>query len=85
MCTVGSTSAERGLPRMHVALCLTGARHGGQIRIPLICSLYGPEYRIGLRRIGTTWHYANRGLGTSKFAARFLCPPEVAVITLRRR
>lgn len=77
---------ERDLARMGVSLCLTGARHGGQIRIPLISSLYGPDYRIGLRRIGPrTWLYANRGLGTSKVAARFLCPPEVSVITLRKR
>jgi predicted MPP superfamily phosphohydrolase len=76
---------RRSLVRRHVTLCLTGARHGGQVRIPLLCRFYGREYRIGLERVGPrTWHYANRGLGTTKFAARFLCSPEVSVITLKR-
>lgn len=74
-----TTSAHRG-----IALSLTGAKHGGQVRIPLIHRLYwhGPE--IGLRRIDGMWHYASPGLGTAHTRARFFCPPEVAVFTLRR-
>jgi len=39
------------------------------------------EWAQGLHQVGDNWLYVNRGLGTY-FPGRFLCPPEVTVITL---
>lgn len=71
--------------RRGVALSLTGAKHGGQIRVPLLHRLYWHGPAIGLHRVnGAMWHYASPGLGTAHTRARFFCPPEVSVFTLRR-
>ncbi|HEY3298381.1 MAG TPA: metallophosphoesterase [Armatimonadota bacterium] len=84
-----------------VDLILAGHTHGGQIRFPgigalwLHCrhhlgisdGLYTPdELCRKLRRtdIGSSL-YVSRGLGSSNIRARFLCPPEVTKITLRRK
>lgn len=39
------------------------------------------EWCRGLHRVGTNWLYVNRGLGTY-FPGRFMCNPELTVITL---
>ncbi len=71
--------------RAGAVLALTGARHGGQVRIPLLRRIYWDGPDIGLRKVnGAMWHYASPGLGTAHTRARFLCPPEVSVFTLRR-
>lgn len=71
--------------RRGIVLSLTGGRHGGQVRIPLIAKLYGRSHDVGLSRIGgRMWHYASAGVGVSHLHARLFCPPEVAVITLKR-
>jgi predicted MPP superfamily phosphohydrolase len=74
-----------------VDLLLCGDTHGGQIVFPLL----GPLVRIarwddrfyesGLERLGSIWIYVNRGIGMEGGGvprARFLCPPEVALIEL---
>jgi len=71
-------------------LFLAGHTHGGQIRLPLVGALwspvdgYLPGQAHGLDRLETGWSYVTRGLGTSVLPMRLLCPPEIAVLTLRR-
>jgi predicted MPP superfamily phosphohydrolase len=81
-------------------LVLAGHTHGGQIRFPVIGPLwlhcrhhfgisdgyFGPDALSG--RVGASMDgihlYVSRGLGTSGIPARFLCPPEIALVSLRR-
>jgi hypothetical protein len=71
-----------------VALSVAGHTHGGQVRLPLIGALYVPS-RYGLRYAyghvieGGRHLFVTRGLGHSVLPVRFLCPPEIVVITLR--
>ncbi len=70
-------------------LVLSGHTHGGQVRLPLIGPLYvntelGKAYHQGLHRFGGSWLYVNRGVGTRGLPIRFLCPPELTIITLER-
>jgi len=71
-----------------VDLVLAGHTHGGQVVIPLLGLLYVPlppdsrEYVKGLFVEGETSMYVTSGVGCSLLPLRFLCPPEVALITL---
>jgi len=73
-----------------VDLILAGHTHGGQIRLPWVGALWVPgqgkfpKYDAGLFFQDGTYLYINRGLGTSGIPVRFMCRPEVAVITLTR-
>jgi uncharacterized protein len=70
-------------------LILSGHTHGGQVRLPLLQPFYLPRfsgaYVEGLYRVGpaSTPLYVTRGIGTSVVPARFFCPPEITLITLR--
>lgn len=68
-------------------LQLSGHSHGGQVGIPLLRRLILPpmsqRYTSGLHRVGGMWQYTNRGLGFVKARLRFLCRPEITVLTLR--
>jgi len=68
------------------ALVLAGHTHGGQIRIPLL----PPVTPVGAGRFLEGWYYdtfaplyVTRGIGTTGIPARFRCPAEVPVFTLR--
>ncbi len=67
-------------------LSLSGHSHGGQLVLPRIGPLvlppYGKKYYSGLYRINGMYQYTTRGLGTSTFAVRLNCPPEISVLTL---
>jgi len=81
-------------------LVLAGHTHGGQVRIPFVGAIwlnlrhrlgisrghYGPEAlsRMLGRNLPHTHLYVSGGIGGSWFRARFMCPPEIALITLRR-
>lgn len=73
-----------------VNLVLAGHTHGGQIRLPWVGALYipgqgkFPYYDAGLFFREGTYLYINRGLGASGIPVRFMCRPEVAVITLTK-
>lgn len=70
-------------------LILAGHTHGGQIALPRIGPLYVPSrlgrrYASGLYQLDGGWLFVNRGLGEVFPPLRVDCPPEVALITLRR-
>lgn len=71
------------------AAILAGHTHGGQVRLPLIGPLHVPgglgrRYAAGLHRMGEQWLFINRGLGEIFPPMRVACPPEIALLTLRR-
>jgi predicted MPP superfamily phosphohydrolase len=70
-----------------VDLIVSGHTHGGQVRLPWIGALRNPSwndalYDEGLRRRPWTQVYTSRGVGTVHLPVRFLCRPEVAILTL---
>lgn len=68
-------------------LTLSGHTHGGQINLlPGLSSawLVGPR-TMGLYRKGDDVLYVSRGLGVVGLPMRVFAPPEIVVITLRRR
>ncbi|PJN57423.1 hypothetical protein PAEVO_41570 [Paenibacillus sp. GM2FR] len=70
-------------------LQLSGHSHGGQIRLPWVGEVITPpgakRYVQGLYTIGSQGMllYVNRGIGTTQLPFRFLCKPELTVLTLR--
>ncbi len=75
--------------RWNIDLVLSGHTHGGQVCIPgfgplLLPIQQGKWLASGLQRRGRTQIYVNRGVGLVAPPVRFLCPPEVALITMRR-
>ncbi len=74
-----------------VDLYLAGHTHGGQIRLPfygavLSSSLHGKRYEMGHYQEGNTHLYVARGVGMEGLGApraRFLCPPEIVLWTLK--
>jgi uncharacterized protein len=75
-----------------VHLQLSGHSHGGQIQLPfigpIITPVYAEKYTDGLYALQGTAHvlqlYVNRGLGTTRLPFRFLCKPEITVLTLKK-
>lgn len=70
-----------------VGLVLSGHTHGGQIVVPglgapIVPSRYGQKYLCGLVRAPVCQVFITRGVGTVTPPARFLCRPEVVLITL---
>jgi predicted MPP superfamily phosphohydrolase len=82
-----------------VDLVLSGHTHGGQIKAPILGALYTHSYLgramahglyegkslkkiIGFRP-GRTQLYVTRGIGVSGMSLRFLCRPELTILTLR--
>lgn len=72
--------------RYPVDLMLSGHTHGGQVRIPFMPPLnlppLGEKYVEGRFVLGNLQLYVNRGIGTVGLPFRFLCPPEITLITL---
>lgn len=68
-------------------LMLSGHTHGGQVRFPVIGSVFVPskfgvKYAHGLYLEQNTYLYVNRGIGVTEPPLRFLCKPEITEITL---
>ena len=75
--------------RIPFDLMLSGHTHGGQIALPFFGPLavpsdYGKEYAKGLIDAGQQKLFITAGVGTSLLPARFMCPPEIVLLTLRR-
>jgi uncharacterized protein len=76
------TAADAG-----VGLVLAGHTHGGQVRLPVLGSIYGrsPEqtrFKVGWARLGSTQIYVSRGIGTIVLPVRYRCSPEIPLFTL---
>jgi predicted MPP superfamily phosphohydrolase len=71
-----------------IDLQLSGHSHGGQVRLPIVGAVttppYGDKYVMGHYQVkGSNLQvYTNRGVGTTSLPIRFLCRPEITVITL---
>jgi uncharacterized protein len=70
-----------------VGLVLSGHTHGGQIIVPsygapIVPSRYGQKYLHGLVKGPHCPVFVTRGVGTVIPPIRFLCRPEVVLITL---
>ena len=70
-----------------VGLVLSGHTHGGQILVPglgapIVPSQYGQKYLYGLVDGPSCQVFITRGVGTITPPARFLCRPEIVLITL---
>ena len=70
-----------------VGLVLSGHTHGGQIVVPglgapIVPSRYGQKYLHGLVQAPSCQVFITRGVGTISPPVRFLCRPEIILITL---
>lgn len=68
---------------------LSGHTHGGQVRLPVVGSVYGrsklgERFVEGWNRLDGTQIYVNRGIGKVLVPLRYDCPPEIACLRLRR-
>lgn len=78
-----------GWARQHgVDLMLAGHNHGGQIRFPVVGSVFSPSihgrrYDHGMFFEPPTFLHVNRGL-SGQHPVRYNCRPEVALLALRR-
>ena len=78
-----------GMTNFPVDIQLSGHSHGGQIQAPffgpVVTSALAKKYVEGLYDIGTEGMqlYVSRGIGTTGMPLRFLCNPELTVITLK--
>jgi predicted MPP superfamily phosphohydrolase len=70
-----------------VQLVLSGHTHGGQVLLPGVGAIAGRKFPVlsGLASNGGTSLFVSRGVGTVYVPVRINCPPEVAVLTLRRQ
>lgn len=70
----------------HAPLTIAGHTHGGQGRLPLWGPITLPpgsgRYEDGWYEQSGSRMYVSRGIGTSIVRARFLCRPEVTLLTL---
>jgi hypothetical protein len=71
---------------LDIPLVLSGHTHGGQVVLPIIGAVAARRYPVvaGAGTRGRTAIFVSRGLGTVFVPVRLNCPPEVAVLTLRR-
>ena len=71
---------------LNVPAVLSGHTHGGQVVIPGVGALAGRRFPVlaGLARKEQTSIFVSRGVGTVYVPVRINCPPEVAIVTLKR-
>jgi predicted MPP superfamily phosphohydrolase len=74
-------AAELNLP-----LVLSGHTHGGQVVLPALGALAKSNFPVlaGFTQQGNTSLFVSRGVGTVYVPVRMNCPPDVAVLTLKR-
>ncbi len=69
-----------------IALQMSGHTHGGQICAPVVGPIllpdYGRKYPYGLYQREGASLFVTRGIGTLTIPARFLCAPELAILSL---
>jgi predicted MPP superfamily phosphohydrolase len=71
---------------LDVQLVLSGHTHGGQVIVPGIGAVAGRKFPVlaGYAMRDNTALFVSRGVGTVYVPLRINCPPDVAVLTLRR-
>lgn len=72
----------RAAARMGISLVLSGHTHGGQVRLPVVGSIYGrsgerSRFKSGRDSLGATQIYVSRGIGTVVLPVRYGCPSEI--------
>jgi predicted MPP superfamily phosphohydrolase len=72
---------------LDIPAVLSGHTHGGQVVLPGVGALARRNFPViaGLARQSDTSMFVSRGVGTVYVPIRINCPPEVALVTLRRR
>jgi predicted MPP superfamily phosphohydrolase len=72
---------------LNVPAVLSGHTHGGQVVLPGVGMVVKNRFPVvaGLGHRDNTSMFVSRGIGTVYVPVRINCPPEVALITLRRR
>jgi predicted MPP superfamily phosphohydrolase len=72
---------------LDVPAVLSGHTHGGQVVLPGIGAIARREFPViaGNGHEGATNIFVSRGVGTVYVPIRINCPPEVAIVTLRRQ
>jgi predicted MPP superfamily phosphohydrolase len=72
---------------LDVPAVLSGHTHGGQVVLPGLGAIARREFPVvaGLGRRDNTNIFVSRGVGTVYVPVRINCPPEVAIVTLRRQ
>jgi predicted MPP superfamily phosphohydrolase len=78
----------RRAARQGVSLVLSGHTHGGQLKLPVVGSIYGKplertRFKAGLDAMGQTQIYVSRGIGTVVLPVRYRCPAEIPVFHLQ--
>jgi predicted MPP superfamily phosphohydrolase len=73
--------------QLDVGGVLSGHTHGGQIVLPGLGAIAARRFPVAAGRIrrDDTWLFVSRGIGTTYVPVRLGCPPEVALVTLRRQ
>jgi hypothetical protein len=71
---------------LDVQLVLSGHTHGGQVRLPGVGAIAGRKFPVlaGTGQDGNATVFVSRGVGTVYVPIRINCPPDVAILTLRR-
>ena len=72
---------------LDVGLVLSGHTHGGQVVLPLFGAVAARKFPViaGAAFQNNTAIFVSRGVGTVYVPYRFNCPPDVSILTLRRR
>ncbi len=80
--------ADNFAPAFPFIAQLSGHSHGGQVRLPFIGAMarapLGRKYVMGQFDVQGMRLYVSRGVGMAQPYVRFLCPPEVTLLTLRK-
>jgi len=72
---------------LDVQLVLSGHTHGGQVIVPGFGAIAGRKFPVlaGYATRDNTSIFVSKGVGTVYVPVRINCPPDVAVLTLRRK
>jgi hypothetical protein len=73
--------------RLAIPAVLSGHTHGGQVVVPFAGAVAARRFPVvaGLGEKDGTSLFVSRGIGTVYLPLRIQCPPDVAILTLRRR
>jgi len=71
---------------LKIPLVLSGHTHGGQVVLPFVGAIAAQKFPVvaGMATRDHTTMFVSRGIGTVYVPVRINCPPEIALITLRR-